>query len=39
MKAIQVWRFDGAPEEYQRLATQGGDEDWLAVVPKGLRNS
>ena len=34
MRPIQVWRFDEAPEEYQRLATRGGDEDWLAVVPK-----
>ena len=32
--AIQVWRFHEAPEALQLLSTHGGDEDWLAVVPR-----
>lgn len=31
--AITVWHFYDAPVEYQRLSTNGGDEDWLAFVP------
>jgi hypothetical protein len=31
--AIQVWPYDDAPEEYRRLSTHGGDEDWVALVP------
>lgn len=30
---IQVWPFYDAPEEYQNLSTNGGDEDWLAFIP------
>ena len=30
---IRVWRFHDAPEEYRNLSTNGGDEDWLALVP------
>ena len=33
MKPIKVWRFENAPEEYKKLSTNGGDEDWLAFVP------
>ena len=31
--AIQVWRFADAPEDMRALSINGGDEDWLAVVP------
>ena len=30
---ILVWRFCDAPEDLRALSTNGGDEDWLAVVP------
>ena len=30
---ITVWRFDDAPERLRELSTNGGDEDWLALVP------
>jgi hypothetical protein len=30
---ILVWRFDDAPAEFSALSTNGGDEDWVAVVP------
>jgi hypothetical protein len=30
--AIQVWKFDKAPEQYRKLHT-GDDVDWLALVP------
>ncbi len=32
-KAIQVWDWDDAPEEYKALSPHGGDEDWVALVP------
>jgi hypothetical protein len=35
-KQIKVWRFHDAPQEYQDLSPHGGDEDWLAVLPKGV---
>jgi hypothetical protein len=37
MNAIQVWRFEDAPEELRKLSTNGGDEDWLAVIPAALK--
>jgi len=33
---IQVWRFADAPEAYQKLSTNGGDEDWIAIVPTSM---
>jgi hypothetical protein len=33
---IIVWYFYDAPEEYQKLSTNGGDEDWLALLPPGM---
>lgn len=30
---ISVWEFTAAPEELRRLSINGGDEDWLALVP------
>ena len=36
--AIQVWRFQDAPERLQRLSNNGGDEDWLALIPVSLRD-
>lgn len=30
---VQVWKWDQAPEEWKKLSTHGGDEDWLALVP------
>jgi len=34
---ILVWAFHEAPEELQKLSTNGGDEDWIAVVPAHYR--
>ena len=31
-----VWRFDDAPEDLRDLSQNGGDEDWLAVVPRSF---
>lgn len=36
LRMIKVWRFEDAPEELQELSANGGDEDWLAVVPPAL---
>lgn len=30
---IMLWRFEEAPDELQKLSTNGGDEDWLAEIP------
>lgn len=34
---IAVWRFNNAPQTYQKLSTHGGDEDWLALVPVEMK--
>lgn len=36
--AIIVWKFDDAPEDLRNLSRNGGDEDWLAVVPAHMAN-
>ena len=35
-KAILVWRFEDAPKEFRDLSDNGGDEDWVALVPPCL---
>lgn len=30
---MRIWRFYDAPEEWQRMFDQGGDEDYLAEIP------
>lgn len=35
---IKIWRFHEAPQEYQALSGHGGDEDWLALVPKEMKD-
>jgi hypothetical protein len=35
-KMIRVWRFYDAPAELRELSPHGGDEDWLAHVPRQL---
>lgn len=37
-RAILVWRFEDAPREYRDLSAHGGDEDWVAFVPDGLKD-
>lgn len=32
-KAIIVWRFEDAPEEYQKLVDDPSDRNWLAFIP------
>jgi hypothetical protein len=36
---IIVWRFEDAPEEFRTLSHHGGDEDWVALVPKTMADS
>lgn len=36
-KTILVWLWEDAPEEYRALSAHGGDEDWVAFKPEGLR--
>lgn len=33
---IKVYPFNLAPTELQDIATQGGDEDWLVLIPQEL---
>ena len=33
MKYIKIWPFYDAPKKYRELSNNGGDEDWLALVP------
>ena len=33
---IRVWPYDQAPKPLRDLSTNGGDEDWIAVVPYGM---
>jgi hypothetical protein len=35
-RMIRVWRFHDAPEELRALSDNGGDEDWLAIIPVDL---
>lgn len=34
--AIQVWSYDDAPDELKYRSPHGGDNDWVALVPKEL---
>ena len=34
-KGIIVWSFYDAPGELRCLSNHGGDEDWVALMPKG----
>ena len=34
--AIIIWRFKAAPGELRCLSTHGGDEDYVALVPKDM---
>lgn len=31
---IKVWAFHDAPAEYRALSDNGGDEDYLVLIPK-----
>lgn len=33
---ITIYKFEDVPKGLQSLSTNGGDEDWLAIVPKHL---
>ena len=35
---ISVWPFKKAPNEIQKLTSQGGDEDWVVFVPKSFES-
>lgn len=35
---ITIWRYQDAPKYLQKLSTHGGDEDWLAIIPRHLCN-
>ena len=33
---IEIYRFEDAPQDLQDMSTNGGDEDWIAIVPYEL---
>jgi hypothetical protein len=33
LHGIVVWPFEHAPKMYRSMSDNGGDEDWVAVVP------
>lgn len=37
-KMIRIWQFDDAPERYRNLSGHGGDEDWVIVIHKSLKD-
>ena len=30
---IRIWKFYDAPKEFQEMSINGGDEDYLAIIP------
>lgn len=36
--SIVVYEFHKAPKELRELSNNGGDEDWIAVVPAALKS-
>ena len=34
--AITIWHFWDVPKEFKQLSCNGGDEDWVAYIPKQL---
>ena len=35
---IKIWSFYDAPKELQELSLNGGDEDWIAIIPDYLKD-
>lgn len=38
MNYIKIYKFNDAPEELKKLSTNGGDEDWIAIIPPSLQD-
>ncbi len=38
MNYIKIYKFNDAPEELKKLSTNGGDEDWIAIIPPNLQD-
>lgn len=36
--AVIVWSFYDAPQHLRDLSTNGGDDDWIALVPAGYEH-
>ena len=35
-KHIKLWAWKDAPEHFRALSRNGGDEDWVALIPDEL---
>ena len=33
---LLVWEWDKTPAAFRNLSLHGGDEDWVALLPKGM---
>ncbi len=33
IKPILIWKFKDAPKQYQDMSENGGDEDYIALIP------
>lgn len=38
LNEVHLWLFEEAPQEYQDLSENGGDEDWVMFVPERLES-
>jgi len=38
MNYIKIYKFNDDPEELKKLSINGGDEDWIAIIPPSLRD-
>jgi hypothetical protein len=36
MRTIRLWYWEDAPQDLQILSDNGGDEDYVVLVPKGV---
>ena len=35
-RTIKIWSWWHAPENFRKLSTNGGDEDWVALIPRKM---
>lgn len=35
---IRIWAWSDAPEELKQLSRNGGDEDWVALLPPKFKD-
>lgn len=38
IKPILIWTFEDAPKTYQDMSKNGGDEDYIALIPPNYKH-